>query len=417
MANPRSVRYLNEMRALNVLFRRGGMSRSDLARELGLNRSSVGFIVDNLIANGLAREREDDDGFGKGAREPRAGRPGIVVELDSAGAIFVGVEIGVDHITIVAIDLEGQEINRHSRPYPTNRVSAEKCVSDAADILNAVVGSFGIRRDRIKGICAAVPALVQEGVAINGLMLGWRHVPLWRILSEQVRLEAPIVVENDANAFAIGETYIGSLERSDTVAFLLIENGCGGGIVIDGRLVRGSHGFAGEFGQLPIAVGPRVQGKLETLIGKDGLLARYRANGAPPSADLPHLLAAAAAGDSIGLRTAEEWGEVLARGLAYVTNVLNPSLIILGGSVAALFDPVAHRVDSTLRSLLLEGFPTPKIARSRLGVEGAAFGAACLLHQQMFAVDESLLHAQATTVSEMVGATTRQLGTNMALRE
>lgn len=387
MATPRSIRYLNEIRALNALFREGGMSRADLARLLGLNRSSIGFIVRDLLADRLAREGKPAET--RQAR--RTGRPGIRVEIDPDGVTFLGIEIGVEHITVVAIDLSAREILRRSAAYPTRERTPATGIGKAAEMLEAAIASLGAGRARARGVCVAVPALVREGVVRNGLMLGWRNVPLQRLLEQRLGPGLPVRVENDANAFAIGETYRGASARPDTVAFLLIENGAGGGVVLGGQLLRGSSGFAGEFGQIPVGIGA---GHLESHVGKDAVLARYRANGAPPSADLPHLVSAVRAGEAVAVRTANEWGDCLAHGLVAITDVLDPGLIVLGGSVAALFPPVRARVEATMRAAFLEGFPVPRIELSRLGSGGAAFGGACLLHQAMFAVDERLVHSQ-----------------------
>lgn len=397
MATPRSIRYLNEMRALNALFHAGGMSRAELSRMLGLNRSSVGYILDDLLADGLARERRA--GVPPVRGEARAGRPGVVVELNPAGATFLGAEIGVDHLTVVAIDLATARLLHRSVPYPTRSRPPETGIAKIAELIDATVETLGGPAARTRGVCVAIPALVRDGVVRNALMLGWRDVPLRKALEQSLRLDVPLVVENDANAFAVGETYRGASSRSDCVAFLLIENGVGGGIVLDGRLVRGGTGFAGEFGQLPIGgegyrAGRQRPGHLESYVGKDAVVARYRANGAPPSADLRHLLTALREGDRIALRTANDWADRLAVGLVQLTDVLAPGLIVLGGSVAEIYGRVADRVRARMEQEFLEGFPLPKIELSSLGPEGAAFGGACLLHQGMFSVDERLVHSQ-----------------------
>ncbi|HYD39514.1 MAG TPA: ROK family transcriptional regulator [Anaeromyxobacter sp.] len=389
MATPRSIRYLNEIRALNALLRAGGMSRADLARHLGMNRSSIGFIVEDLLADGLARERAATPGPGAARR---SGRPGIVVELDPDGAAFLGVEIGVDHLTVVAVDLSARERVRRTVAYPTRDRPAAAGLARAAALVEEAVGGLRLPRTRLRGVCVAVPALVRDGVVRNALMLGWRNVPVQALLRRRLGV-VPIRVENDANAFAFGETYAGAAARADTVAFLLVENGAGGGVVIGGQLHRGASGFAGEFGQLPVA-GADGRGHLERHIGKDAVLARYRAHGAPRSADLPHLLAALRAREPAALRTAREWGDHLARGLVAITDVLAPGRIVLGGSVAPLFPHVADRVEAAMRGELLEGLPVPRVEVSRLGPEGAAFGGACLLHQSLFAVDEGRVHAR-----------------------
>jgi len=214
-----------------------------------------------------------------------------------------------------------------------------------------------------------------------------------------------VLVENDANALAIGETYGMASRPSDTVVCLDIENGVGGGIVLGGELFRGATGYAGELGQLPLA-----GGHLESFIGKDAVLARYRRHGGPRSADLPRLLAALAARDRAARRTVTEWAERLAQGLTLVVDVVNPGRIVLGGTVAAIYPHVAAQVQAAMRQEFLEGFPLPDIQPSRLGEAGTAYGAACLLHQRMFSVDERLVHPRGERSEGGRGAAPRRAG-------
>ncbi|WP_018185454.1 ROK family transcriptional regulator [Kaistia granuli] len=406
MATPQSVRYLNEIRALNALFRHGGMSRADLARRLGLNRSTTGNIIANLMSDALVVERPDG---GRGDSAARTGRPGINIEIDPAGATFLGAEIGVDRLTVVAIDLTAQEICRLSMPFPV----FEQPLDAGIERITAMIaeGIDGLPETaRIRGLCVTLPALLDgDGKVINALILGWRDVDLKALVTARLALRfpqlgLPVSIENDANAFAIASTYRDPSHSAETVAFLLIENGAGGGIVIGGRLFRGSTGFAGEFGQLVLGgegffAGRHKPGHLESYIGKDAVLARYRANGGPQGSDVDALLAALERGDPAARRTAREWGSGLAIGLIQLSSVLNPGVIILGGTVAPLFRFVADEVATAMRREFLEGFPMPKIEISALGLEGPALGGALIMHQRMFSIDESAIYASAQPIT------------------
>ncbi len=400
MATPQSVRYLNEIRALNALFRTGGMSRADLARQLGLNRSTTGNIIADLMAAGLAVERSD---LPRGDGPVRTGRPGIQIDLDATGATFLGAEIGVDRLTVVAIDMAAQEIRRQSIAFPTFEQTADATSDRIAAMIADMVVALA-RPERVRGLCVTLPALLDgAGDVINALIIGWRDVRLKEMLAKRLAarlpgLDLPIELENDANAFAIAETYRDTAHRAETVAFLLIENGAGGGIVIGGRLFRGAAGLAGEFGQIVVGgdgfyVGRHKPGHLESYIGKDAVVARYRAVSGDPTAGLDGLLAAVASSEAPALRTAADWGRNLAIGLVQVASVLNPGAIILGGSVAPLFRVVAGEVEAAMRREFLDGFPMPRIEVSALGLEGPALGGALIMHQRMFSVDESVIYA------------------------
>jgi predicted NBD/HSP70 family sugar kinase len=395
---PQSVRYVNELRALNVLFRDGGMSRAALARQLGLNRSTTGNIIANLIAEGLVMERVAARHLDAAYR---TGRPGIMLELDPSGMTFLGAEIGLDRLQLVAMDLSGRIIARRRNAWPAVTCTPDETCAHLAALVRDILPSIGSRR-RIGGFGVAIPALIDGEVVREATLMKWRDVPLVSLLHQHLSAElgdhVPIVVENDANALALAETYSGTSRRSDTVAFFMIDGGAGGGIVIGGELFRGSNGVAGEFGHLKMGGDGYAgisshRGSLESYIGKAAVLARYYAHGGTLGADLPHLLAALAAGEEAARLTAQDWGEWLARGLLHVVNVLNPGLVIVGGSVGALLPHVSDIVEATLAKELRVGFPPPKVELSKLAEEGAAFGSAFLMHQRMFSVDQSVLAA------------------------
>ncbi|MFC3704723.1 ROK family transcriptional regulator [Devosia honganensis] len=392
MATPQSIRYLNELRALNVLFHRGGMSRAALARELGLNRSSMGNIIANLAADELVVERADLE-----RTETRTGRPGIAIELNPAGGTFIGAEIGVDRLGVVAVDLSATLLHRQSVDFPTaERASDESIGTIIAMIRETIARIRGL--GEIRGLCVTLPALLDhKGVVVNGLLLGWQNVPLRALLLGQFGEDIPIVIENDANAFGIAETYRDHSTRTDTKAFLLIENGVGGGIVVGGKLFRGSFGHAAEFGQIVLGGegffrGRTRPGHMESFVGKDAILARYHWHGADPKSSFEDLLAAIREGEALAMKTAHDWGQKLALGMTQITSILNPGAIVLGGSVAPVFEAVADEVVATMRNEFLEGFRMPEIRVSSLGVDAPSLGGAMLMHQQMFSVDEKVLH-------------------------
>lgn len=383
MNNPQTIRYLNEIDALNALFRKGGMSRAELARVLGLNRSSTGNIVASLMSSGLVIEAPDTPRPGE---EKRTGRPGIEIRLSPDGGYFTGVEIGVDRLSAVVIDLSASTVQQKSVAFDSPAFPPEAVIAKAAALAASVLPT--VEESRLKGICVTLPALLDHaGNARNAHMLGWRDTPVTDMLREFLPFPIDVTAENDANAFAIGEIYSGDLDWSNTSIFLHIENGVGGAITAGGRLFRGAFGFAGEFGHLTIERNGRparrgTAGELETLIGKDMVLGTYEEQGGQP--DLDRFLAALARGDEMARRIADAWADDLSHGLAQLVKVLDPDLVVLGGSVAPIYPFVEKRVRENLDSMLIVGLPRPKIELSTLGPSGAAFGAACMVHQRFF---------------------------------
>jgi predicted NBD/HSP70 family sugar kinase len=377
----------NEARALTVLFRRGPMTRAELARALGLTRSTTGNLVQVLIESGLVREQAE----GNDESETRVGRPGILVGIDGDGAYFLGADIGVDRIEALAVDLAGTVRARVGRAYNGQGSDPVKTLAVMIALISEVVAKLP-SPDRIQGLSVAIPGFpTADGATHHAVILGWHELPLAQLLAEAFDGDVPILLENDANAFAVAETYRWTGENHDPedVLVVLIENGLGGGIISGGRLHRGLLRGAGEIGHMPIgeegfvfdAVRP---GRLESYVGKHALLARdaYR-TGSPRSLD--RLLAALAEGEPLARLTAEEWGKWLARGLTAVVCMLEPQRIIIGGSVGAVYPFVADRIEAAVRAALVEGYPMPLIQTAAADVNRPALGAAYLMHQAMLA--------------------------------
>jgi len=395
MATPQSIRYLNQTRVLDLLLKLGAMSRAEIARQAGLNRSSMGSIIAGLMEEGLVRERSD------AAANGQVGRPGIAVEINPDGGAFIGIEIGIERLAACAVNLNAQVIATHAVDVATPNSSVSATLKGLLRLLKDTIKQAGIR-STLRGIGVALPALINdEGKVLNGMVLRWHDVPLRHLLQEKIGdafgHDVTIKVENDANAFAIAETWRNPELLTGTVAFLLMENGVGGSIFHDGKLFSGHGGYAGEFGHLlvnseytiPVRSPPR---HLENHVGKDAVLALYRTAISHPAAEFEQMMAAIARKEPAALKTAHAWGQTLAQALTQISAVLNPQRIILGGSVAALFPPVADEIQTRLGHELIDGFTVPEIKVSLSGAESTALGAALMMHRHFFTLDENLLN-------------------------
>lgn len=363
------------------------MSRADLARALDLTRSTVGNIVSGLMEAGLLREGETD-----ADPESRLGRPSIGIELNPDGAFFVGAEIGVERITAVIIDLAGQVRHRGSVGF-----SGEGCApAEAAELTAGLVRRAwaSVPEDRRpKEISVAIPGFPGlDPSAYYAAILGWQGVPLAALLRNLLGADVRVVLENDANAFAVAETHLGDEDKAADILVVLIENGVGCGIVSGGRLLRGRLGGAGELGHVHLggegfAFDARRPGRLESYIGKAALVARYRFYGGT-WAGIEPFVDALEQGQGAARRTSADWAHYAARGLSILSCLLEPEKIVLGGSMAMLFPHVAAMIERELKVSLIDGFPAPAIALARETQGGPALGAASLLHQQMLSGED-----------------------------
>ncbi len=383
-SSPRGIRQNNAVAALQALFAHRRLSRAELARHLGLNRSSSGHIVSELFANGLVREVEEEDLAEKG--RARAGRPGILLELEPEAAVFLGIEIGVEHITILRIDMNATILDCQVEPFDGRALSARDAVVMAtrralADLPEGFAGKLG-------GFGLSAPAQLQlDGSVRKAPLLGWENVDPVTFAQEVIGDDIPCMLENEANAFAFGESYCSREDRAGVTLSLVIESGVGGGIVIDGRLYRGGHGLAGEIGHLPMRDGM----ELEQLIGLDHLLQRHRATSGNPDPALKDFLEKVRDGDTEAVGIARLWAMDLAAAIMAAGRLIDPDRIVLGGSLAALFPLVADEVRDHIGTNQAPGFPVPEISVHEAAEAGSAYGAACMLHQRFMSLENRAL--------------------------
>ncbi|MFG6082938.1 ROK family protein [Paracoccus litorisediminis] len=384
-SSPRRIRISNAVAALTILHSSGCMSRADLARRLGLNRSSSGQIVGELTQGGLVREVEDRTVPPPTGRM-RAGRPGILLELVPDAAFFVGIEIGVEHISAVVMDLSGRVVLTRKRAFDAPSAPVEQAVAEAVDLVFAAMDPVMVAR--CQGIGVSAPMHIRpDGRVRLAPLIGWRDVALVEMIRAALPVPLPIIIENDANAFAIGDSY--KRGPSGVILFLVMETGIGGGILIDGKLFRGGHGLAGEIGHMVLMqAGDKT---LEQLIGRETLVGRYRAATGRRDVDLQNFLTGVRDREPEAVTIAEDWSRHLALALVQACRLIDPERIVLGGSISALYPLVSARVAAHMRAMQSVDFPAPQIAVDEDAEFGSAFGAACLLHQRFLSPESDVL--------------------------
>lgn len=390
MSMPRAVRHINEIRALEVILRQGKVSRANIARQLGLTRSTASSIVAGLADEGLVIEDSLHEDKGAGT-----GRPGTFVRLNPKHGVFLGADIGVGRITIVALDFAGTIVTRRHFHFKPFKKDSDKIFGQLATCVNKVLRE--LEADYIpRGLCVIVPGVIDKsGVVLRAPFLGWRNAPILDRLAALLPAIPVIVAENDANAFAMADGYASHNPHNDTDVYLFLDAGIGGAVVASGQLLRGHDGYAGEFGHIILGEQGFVRlatpaGSFESFVGLEAVLARFGHYGGTAE-DLEAFMTAARLRQKAAMKTIEDWSFYLGRALAMLCSVFNPSKIVLGGPLGQLFDLCSDEVTGFLRGNLLDDHPVPPVILSGLGLEGPALGGASMLHRQMFSVDENLV--------------------------
>ncbi|MGJ5830560.1 ROK family transcriptional regulator [Streptomyces ossamyceticus] len=361
------MRRRNLSRVMHTVNAEGPLSRAAVASHIGLTRAAVSTLVDELIRAGLLEELGPE-------RPGRVGRPGSALALSGRGPAGIGAEIGVDHLAVCAVDLRGAVRARAVR-HGTNRGrSPEPVIDELTALVRQVVAEAEEEGLWAAGLAVAVPGLVARDArtVVRAPNLDWHDTDLGALLPDGLSL----TVDNEANFGGLAELWLGAATPRDFL-HVSAEIGIGGAVVVDGRLLRGTRGFAGELGHVPVRPeGPQCacggRGCLEQYAGEEAVL---RAAGLEPGEDRVELLAErAAAGDQEVRRALRGAGTALGIALTGAVNLLDPETVVLGGALAALAPWLVPSLERELARRTAG--PACAVTVSRLGSEGPLLGAA-----------------------------------------
>ncbi|SEC52596.1 Sugar kinase of the NBD/HSP70 family, may contain an N-terminal HTH domain [Nocardioides exalbidus] len=366
-AGTERLRRSNTGAVLRALRRLGPSTRVELARHTGLAKATVGVIVADLEEAGAVTE--------EGSRPGVRGRPGRPVVLRGRRFLTLGLELNVDYVSAVALDLTGDIVSSSSRPGGQ--------VADLHDLACSTLSDHLGAGTRLVGATLAVPGLVRDDDAT----VAWApnlHVA-WPEVSDLLGTLVPgrrIEVSNDANCAAYAESHHGAAVGVAHSLYLTGTVGIGAGIVQDGEVMRGAAGFAGEVGHMPVGdstaeCGCGRRGCWEASIGLHAMLAAVGMSELDTPLQTAEAVAARARTDATVRAGLARVGRDVGLGLAMLSNVLDPEVVVLGGYFAPLgdfvLDPARRTLDDRLPSLVQV---RPDLRPSTLGIEAAALGAA-----------------------------------------
>ena len=380
-----AIRAQHSRLILNLLWSEREISRAELARRTSLSRSTVSAIVSDLLSTGLVQEART--GVSSGGRRP------IMLEFRDQASSIVGIELGATHISCVLTDLRCNVRASWSAPAPV-RDEPEVALKKMTMAVRSVLEADGVEPWQLVGIGVAVPSPVDKerpGELLPLVLTKWAGYNITSHL--QRSFKRPVFVDNDANLGALAELWWGAGSSSENLAYIKVATGIGAGLIIDGRIFRGSGGIAGEIGHTSIDPnGPQcvcgLKGCLTTFIGTPALLERaedeLRASDSnrPPPASIDELVKAALDGDPMSVELIRYASDKLGVGVAGMLNLLNPKTVILGGGLASAGHLVLDAVQRTIRNLSLPAsISNTEIRITGLNEWGIALGAATLVLQ------------------------------------
>lgn len=371
------LRELGEQAVLETIFRRGPITRPEIAAATNLSKPTVSAAVSRLEHGGLVRAA--------GTRAGQRGRKPVSYVVSSRAGFVVGGDIGGSNVRVAAADLFGEPICDLKRPTAKNGsravgVQILEMVREVIDQAAAVHGpplALGI----------SSPGIVDQ-TSGRVISLAYNVVPEGGFDPLEVireRFDLPVLVENNVNLAAVGEKWFGLARGVSTMVFIAIGAGIGMGIIIGDELVRGAHGGAGEIGYLPLVGDPfnprhRLHGGLEDEVGAAGIVAAFNERRGPDDPELSsahEVFELAETGNATARSVVDHVASRLGTAIATVCAILDPELVVLGGGIGAsplLLPPVRGSAAALVPI-------TARIETSLLGERAALQGAiAVALH-------------------------------------
>jgi predicted NBD/HSP70 family sugar kinase/DNA-binding transcriptional ArsR family regulator len=355
------LRELGEQAVLETIFRRGPITRPEIATATNLSKPTVSAAVSRLEQGGLVHAA--------GRRAGHRGRNPVAYVVSARAGFVVGADIGGSNVRVAAADLFGEPL--WDLKHATAKDSARAVGVQVLEMVTEVIDRVSATHGRPLALAISAPGVVDRASG-RVTSLAYNVVPEGGFDPLEVirdRFDLPVLVDNNVNLAAVGEKWFGLARGVSTVVFIAIGAGIGMGIIIEDELVRGAHGAAGEIGYLPLVGDPfdprhRLHGGLEDEIGATGIVAAFnerRERSEREVSSAHEVFELAAAGHPAARAVVEHVASRLGTAIATVCAILDPELVVLGGGIganplllrpvrgsAAALVPITARIETSL---------------------------------------------------------------------
>lgn len=380
-ASTEVVRHINRRIVLNLIRTRQPLSRAELARISGMQRSTISLIVEELVAEEWVVE-------GPQGRLPRGRRP-TFLRLNE-DRVIIGVDIRPTQTTIALADVNGRFLSQEVFRTPEEPTAAIDAVIARIQHIRQFCES-----KKIQGVGISLPGRVNPGT--NRLVfapnLKWRDVDLCGPIAAATGLE--VELDNAANACALAEEWFSRNEVCRNLVVVTVSEGIGAGILIDGKLARGLNGMAGEFGHVPLdpsgpLCGCGSRGCWEVFASNRAAIRYYAESGPQPAGlnfpDLTFadLLRLADQGDETAQKALETMAHHLGHGMRLIVAGLAPERIVLIGDLTRSWERFGPILERDIRAQVLPGGKAPELVPAHEDGLARLRGTVVLVLQQHF---------------------------------
>ncbi len=385
VSSNQNIKNFNKHSAVDLIrFAANGISRTDLAEQMGLTRAAVTLIVNDLIENGVVLEAE--------SRAIPNGRPPVVLEINPKRGMVAAVDMGATHASVAVADFSANIIGEVSFPFDIKQ-GPTVCLAETRQILQQLLDQHGISMSQIMAIGVGVPGPVVKDagmVMAPPIMPGWDRYPIRDTLEKE--WGCPVSLNNDAELGALGEWAYGAGRGEKNLAFIKVGSGIGAGLIINQQIYGGTTGSAGEIGHITIDEnGPLCtcgnHGCMEAFAGGNAIALQAKKlvesgkrtllSSLPLEAITAQTVAEAARrGDLPSQEIIMRSGTFIGIAIAGLVNLFNPSAVIIGGGVAQAGDLLTTPIRQAVRERSLRASEqSVHITAAMLGKRSTMIGA------------------------------------------
>ncbi|MEJ8641887.1 ROK family transcriptional regulator [Streptomyces sp. NBC_01310] len=373
-----SLHRANLERVVRAVRLAGSLTQAEIARATGLSAATVSNIVRELKDGGTV-EVTDTSAGGRRARS---------VSLSGDAGIVIGVDFGHTHLRVAVGNLAHQVLAEESEPLDVDASWAEG-FDRAEALVGRLIAGIGVGLEKVIGVGLGVPGPidVESGtLGSTAILPGWAGINPRQELSQ--RLGVPVYVDNDANLGALGELVWGSGRGVKDLAYIKVASGVGAGLVINGQIYRGPGGTAGEIGHITLDESGPVcrcgnRGCLETFAAARYVLPLLQGTHGP-ELTMERVVELAREGDPGCRRVITDVGRHIGSGVASLCNLLNPSRVVLGGSLAEAGELVLAPIrESVGRYAIPSAARQLSVLTGSLGGRAEVLGALALVLSEM----------------------------------
>jgi predicted NBD/HSP70 family sugar kinase len=341
------LRHRNRQRVITVLRTQGRISQADIARATGLSRTTISTVVGELKDLGLVSYVNGKESH------PRGGRPAVQLVLQNPEQVVVGIDFGHSHVAVALADLAHNVLAERRWDLDVNN-RAVTALDTAARMFGDLRTELGIELRNVIGAGIGIPGPVDRARGKSGsatILPGWVDLRIAAEMTE--RLGLPVEIENDANLGALAELTWGAGKDCSNFAYIKAATGIGAGIVIDGRLLRGATGTAGEIGHTTLDEGGALcycgnRGCLETVASGPAILHLVGPVGGE-TLTLARLVELALNGDLRCRRAISDAGREIGVAIAGLCNLINPERVIVGGLLSKTGEVLLQPLRESIR--------------------------------------------------------------------